>query len=178
MAKLKHNLIIVLSAAFSIAGVLSLVTFPAFAAQPISGPDCQARAEDIRARAVANAAEPDQIVTFTNICPNLCNGGADEPINGTAFDLTPAQSEGVTVATILEYADDADADPNGDLLYGATIFGPVAFFCDVVLQDPDDITSDVVSFMSILVGVGHPSPAQPSGQQTSCLLFNQLCTGP
>jgi len=177
--KIKRHFISILAGiAFSIAGVLSLSTLPSFAGQPISGPDCQAQAEDIRARALANAAESDQFEPFTNICPNLCNAGAEESINGTTFDRKPGQSEGVTVATTIEYADDADPDDDGDVLYAATIFGPVAFFCDVEFVESGNILSDVNSFGSIVVGVGHPSPALPSGQQTSCFIFNQLCTGP
>jgi len=142
--------------------MFGLVTFPALAGPPIPDAVCQTRTLDIRDRAVIQAAEADSSTSFGNTCPNLCKGGQDEAVTTTTFFRSPGGIQDVAVAVIVEYPD--------DLAYGASTYGPLAFVCDAVLQNPSDITSDVISSSGVAYGVSYPGPPGPP-----CGVIQTLC---
>ncbi len=159
--KIKRYFILILAGVvFSMAGVLTLLTSPALAGAPVPDAVCRQRAQGLQDRANADAADANDINMFGNTCPNLCKTGEPlEEITGEAFLRVPGQSAqegGVLTAVISTY-------PDGEMLFSASFFGPVAFFCN------DG---------SVVVAAGQPSPADPSGQQQQCGNFVKLCDAP
>lgn len=162
MGKFEEKRLLILGMVGSLM-MFSLLTFPALAGPPIPDAVCQTRALDIRDRAVIQAAEADSSTLFSNTCPNLCKGGQDEAVTTTIFFRSPGGVQDVAVAVTIEY-------PGSDLAYGASTYGPLAFICDAVLQDPNDITSDVISSSGVVYGVGYPGPPGPP-----CGVIQTLC---
>ncbi len=115
MTKLKHHLILALAAVFSVAGVLSLLTSPALAANPISRNSCLTRAQNIIQRTYEDimeldpgGADPDPVVQ-TRICFNPCipNPDEDETVTRT-FHMrnippTGGPTTDIQVAVTIEY---------------------------------------------------------------------------
>ena len=137
--------------------LLGVLTSPALAGPPVPDSVCQQRAQDIQARANADAADADIINDFGNTCPNPCTGATGQTVSGQAFLRAPGQAAaegGVLTAVISTYVS------TGDTLFTASFFGPVAFFC---------------TDGSVVVAAGQPSPAEPSGQQQQCGIFKELC---
>ncbi len=165
MAKLKHHLILALAAVFSMAGVLSLLTSPALAGPPMTNDACLSKALKIRDRAIEDALEAEHSTANPVACTNFCTTNTQLTIQTELFTRQPGNApEPIIIATIIPF-------PPTDLAYAQSFpHGQVAYFCDVTLENPNDITSVMTRFDRAYVAVGSASTgADP------CSILQKLC---
>ena len=181
MAKLKLHFIVALAAVFSMSGVLTLLTSPALAGPPMSNDACLNKALRIRDRAqedVVIDSDPSLTVRGGDVaCTNFCldpDGDMTETIASELFKRQPGQGQAqpLIIASIVPFPkSQIPPIPPRDLAYADSFpHGQVAYFCDVTLETPNDITSVMTGFDRAFVAVGSASTgADP------CSILQKLC---